>query len=249
MLYYLYRLFMDYNLNTTYYKTLDENFNRALELYATELPHQELINLLADGNIVQKQIAALKLDNINTQQEAEILMANLVGQDGKIREAVSFRLQEFLKDKALHKLFINNAFSDIFLAAIVDINGNICRNIIAAISYLKDYPEFNGYFCDKLIEQTKNLISKVQEFDFQEGKYKINKEVFKLYWCLETICSFTEYINQYILKEILRQTKNIGEYTIREKTAKILSLIPCDNELSAMKQELKQDRNYYVRRF
>ena len=132
---------MDYNLNTTYYKTLDENFNRALELYATELPHQELINLLVDGNIVQKQIAALKLDNINTQQEAEILMSNLVGQDGKIREAVSFRLQEFLKDKALHKLFINNAFSDIFLAAIVDINGNICRNIIAAISYLKDYPE------------------------------------------------------------------------------------------------------------
>ena len=43
--------------------------------------------------------------------------------------------------------------------------------------------------------------------------------------------------------------KNINEYTIREKTAKILSKNFNDEEMSKMRAELKSDKNYYVRRF
>ena len=100
-----------------------------------------------------------------------------------------------------------------------------------------------------LTKRTLDLIEPIKEFDFQEGKYKINKEVFKLYWYLETIYEFLEFINPEILAGILKETKNIQEYTIREKTAKILSKIKNNPELSYIKSELKNDRNYYVRRF
>ena len=93
------------------------------------------------------------------------------------------------------------------------------------------------------------MIEPIKKSDFQDGKYKINKEVFKLYWYLETICEFFEYIEKNSLIEILQQTKNIQEYTIREKTAKILSKIKNIPELSVIKSELKNDANYYVRRF
>ena len=82
-------------MNSSYYETLDENFAQALKLYETEYSHDELIRLLQNGNIVQKQIAALRLDGINSKSDADILISNLTGQDGKIREAVSLKLNEF----------------------------------------------------------------------------------------------------------------------------------------------------------
>ena len=237
------------NLNNTYYETLDENFKEALKLIERNFSHSELINLLKNGNIPQKQIAALKLDTINSQEEAAILLKNLTGQDGKIREAVSMRIAEFMNEQSTLEYFKNLKSYDIFLEAIIDINGNICRNTISAISNLKNSKEFCSYFCPKLIEKTNSLITEIEKFDLQDGKYKINKEVFKLYWCLETIYNFCRAIPIEQLKEILLKTKNINEYTIREKTAKILSFGFNDSDQEAAQMELKQDKNYYVRRF
>ena len=80
-------------MNNSYYETLDENFTQALKLYEQDYSHEELIKLLESGNIVQKQIAALRLEGINSDSDADILISNLTGQDGKIREAVSLRLK------------------------------------------------------------------------------------------------------------------------------------------------------------
>ena len=94
------------------------------------------------------------------------------------------------------------------------------------------------------------MIDKVKDFDFQDGKYKVNKEVFKLYWYLETLYELADLIPTATIKKILFQTKNIDEYTIREKTAKILTLETFnDNEFVQIRNELKNDKNYYVRRF
>jgi hypothetical protein len=93
------------------------------------------------------------------------------------------------------------------------------------------------------------LIDIIKDFDFQDGKYKVNKEVFKLYWCLEALNVYYNKIPVLTLKKILLQTKNIEEYTIREKTAKILSNKISDETLMAAREELKNDKNYYVRRF
>ena len=221
-----------------------QDFNTALNIYENDYSHTDLITLLKNGSDVEKQIAALKLDKINSQKEADILMDNLTGCDGKIREAVSFRLKEFILDNP--QFFTK--YSDIFIEAVIDINGNICRNTIYALQYLQEYNEFCHAFCKKLTKKTIPLAEKVKEFDIQEGKYKINKEIFKLYWYLETIYEFSNFFEKQDLKQIILQTKDIAEYTIREKTAKILSKIEKDVELKQIQQKLKNDSNYYVRR-
>ena len=202
----------------------------ALELLSTPLSHSELIKLLKTGNIAQRQAAALRLDTLQSEEEANVLISNLTGQDGLV-------------------YFENTSSYDIFLDAILDINANICRNIIEAVSHLKNNPEFSKYFCEKLADRTLALLEIIKDFDFQDGKYKVNKEVFKLYWCLETIYNFADRMDFQTLKQILLRSKNIQEYTIREKTAKILSKGFDDTELHSARQELKNDRNYYVRRF
>ena len=223
----------------------NDDFNTALNIYENEYSHEDLIEFLKSGSVAQKQAAALKLDKINSKKDAQILIANLTGCDGKIREAISFRLKEFIPQNPEFFLDTQNTL----LEAIIDINGNICRNTITAISSLKKYSQFTTAFCEKLIEKTKISITKVKSFGIQDGKYKINKEVFKLYWYLETISEFLEFININILKKIIEETKEIKDYTIREKTAKILSKINDDEDLLKLKQELKNDQNYYVRRF
>ncbi len=236
-------------MNNSYYETLDENFTQALKLYEQNYSHDELINLLKSGNIVQKQIAALRLEGIFSDSDADILVANLTGQDGKIREAVSLRLNEFMSNSEFLVYFKNKNHYQTYLDAVIDINANICRNVINAISNLKTDEEFCKIFSEKLTILTFDLLDKIEKFDFQEGKYKVNKEVFKLYWCLETIYEFYDKIKFIDLKQIILRSKNIEEYTIREKAAKILSIGFEDPELSQAKEELKNDPNYYVRRF
>lgn len=236
-------------MNNSYYETLDENFKQALNLCENNYSHSELLEFLQAGNIVQKQLSALKLETINSQKEAQILVSNLVGQDGKIREAVSLRLNEFMSNPKTLEYFETPENYQIFLAAIIDINGNICRNVIGAISHLKDNENFCNQFCQELVILTKDLLGKIEKDDFFEGKYKVNKEVFKLYWCLETIYVFWDKINFEDLKEIILRTKDIQEYTIREKAAKILTRSFSDPELLKAKEALKNDSNYYVRRF
>ena len=236
-------------MNNSYYETLDENFKQALNLYEQEYSHNQLIEFLKNGNIVQKQIAALRLETITSKEDAEILLSNLTGQDGKIREAVSLRLKDFMSDKNLRKFFDGKTNYQIFLDSVIDINANICRNVISAIINLKNDDDFCQVFCKGLVEMTKNFLDIVEKFNFQEGKYKVNKEVFKLYWCLETIYEFYEKMKLEELKEIVMRAKDIQEYTIREKTAKILSRDLSDEDLNKARLELKNDANYYVRRY
>lgn len=222
-------------------QNLNQDFNTALNIYANDYSHEDLIEFLKNGTVAEKQASALKLEHLYSKSDAKIFMQNLIGCDGKIREAISFRLPEFVSKNP--EFFTD--FVDIFIEAIIDINGNICRNTISALVWLKDYDEFCTEFCQKLIAKTLKLAKFAKTFDPQDGKYKVNKEIFKLYWYLETIFNFAEKIQENTLFEILKQTKDIADYTIREKTAKILSKF--DN-FTQFKQELKQDENYYVRR-
>lgn len=235
--------------NDGYYATLDENFNSAFNLINADQTHEELISMLQNGNIVERQLAALKLDTVNNQKEAQILINNLTGQDGKVREAVSLKIAELMQNSTTKNFFdVENNYNT-FLDAIIDINGNICRNIISAIVNFKSNKNFCSTFGSELLKRTLKLSEIIKDFDFQEGKYKVNKEVFKLYWYLETIYQFAEILDREELKQILHITKSINEYTIREKTAKILSKNICDDELNEIKKLLKNDTNYYVRRF
>ena len=239
-------------MNNHYCDTLDENFASALNLLEGNFSHRDLILMLVSGNIPEKQFAALSLEKLDSVDDANILISNLIGQDGKIREAVSIKIKEFLNNENSRIYFYSldsDLLADYFIKSIIDINGNICRNILDALEIIKENKNFSDIFIPKLIELIFNLINKINEFDYRDGKYKVNKEVFKLYWCLEALNIFYDKIPVETLKNILKITKDIDEYTIREKTAKILSNNICDELLNKIKKELKNDTNYYVRRY
>ena len=227
-------------MNNDNFEKYKKDFERALNIYENEYSYSDLIEFLKNGSVVEKQTAVLKLDGIFLKNEAKILMNNLTGCDGKIREAVSFRLREFIEKNPEYF----TEFCDIFLDAIVDINGNICRNTIFALRYLKSFDEFCKEFTLKLSKKTLELGKKAKDFDIQDGKYKINKEIFKLYWYLETLSEFFDCAEN--LEEILKEAKQVKDYTIREKVAKILSKT---DKFPELKNELKNDENYYVRRY
>ena len=76
------------------------NFNNNIELAyllcEKQYSHNELINMLNNGSNIEKQIAALKLDSVYDIEEAQILLNNLTGTDGKIRESVALKINSIL---------------------------------------------------------------------------------------------------------------------------------------------------------
>ena len=64
----------------------NNDFNTALNIYENSYSHEHLIEFLKQGSVAEKQAAALKLDKINSIDEAKIFIQNLTGCDGKIRE-------------------------------------------------------------------------------------------------------------------------------------------------------------------
>ena len=115
-------------MNTGFYKDLDTNFELACKMSEQDFSHEELISMLQIGNIPEKQIAALKITKIKNSDEAKILMNNLTGCDGKIREAVALKINQLLnQDNKIKRLFISESSPKTFADATIDINGNCSR--------------------------------------------------------------------------------------------------------------------------
>jgi len=231
-------------LNKDFYKDLDTNFEEACKMSETEFLHEELIEMLKNGNIPQKQIAALKLDYIESAEEASLLVSNLTGCDGKIREAVALRINRFLKENPETKCFFTQA--ETFANASIDINANICRLVIDSVAVLNKDKTFASIYNKKIENFIDEAFAELDNFIFRDKKYVINKQLFKLYWSLEALKLFVNDIEKEKLLKILTRASIEKEYTIREKVAQIvlLSNIPC---LDRIKNSLKNDENYYVR--
>ncbi len=237
-------------MKNDYYQNKDENFNEVLKLVEKTMSHKELISMLKNGNIPQKQLAAIRLNNLENTEDANILLDNLVGQDGKIREVVSLKIKEFVSDNKLKELFDSldkNKLTDSFLSGLIDTNSNICRNILDTLICFKQDKTFTDMFIEKLVKLVYTQFDKIKQIEIKDGKYVMNKEVFKIYWCLEAINIYFDLMDTDTLKNILSVTGTTDEYTIREKTAKILTNNINDKELLTLRSKLQNDENYYVR--
>ena len=233
------------DLNKGFYKDLDTNFEQAYEMAQCDFSHAELINMLKNGNIPQKQIAAMKLEGVNGINEAEILIGNLTGCDGKIREAVALKIYQLLKsDKKYIALF--KPFYSKFADGTIDINGNICRLVIDSVEILKEDGEFAEKYLELLLGHIKEAFEGLDKIIFRDKKYTVNKQLFKLYWCLESLRLFTSDISAETLLPILERSSEEKEYTIREKVAQIL-IRTNDKIFAPLAEKLKNDENYYVR--
>lgn len=233
---------MDKDLNTGYYKDFDTNFEQAYSLSEKNFSHEELLSLLKEGNIPEKQIAALMFDGVNDEEDAKALIGNLTGCDGKIREAVALKIYQMLEEnKVALELFI---YPEIFAQATIDINANICRLVVDSAKILKVNEEFAINYTKEIIKITNLALDELDKFIFRDKKYVINKQLFKLYWCLEALKSFYEYANKKELGLILEKCAKNSEYTIREKTAQLVKVV---GSFSEIEEQLKKDENYYVR--
>ena len=128
--------------------------------------------MLKNGNIPEKQIAAMKLSKIQSAEEAKFLLNNLTGCDGKIREAVALKINQLInQDENLIPLFTqqeNSPFAD----ATIDINGNICRLIIDSVSILKQDEDFAKKYLEQILAFINETFQELDKFIFRDKKYK-----------------------------------------------------------------------------
>lgn len=224
---------------------LEDNFNIAVKMSIEDYCYQALIDFLLTDKVLEKQIAVLKLNEIKSKNDAYILTSNLIGQDGKVREAVAFKINEFAQKSQYKDFFINEKIFDILIQGIMDINGNICRQIVDLANIIEN---FNKYLCNKLPEIINTLLVEIEKIDKTSKQYVISKRNFQLYWCLEALYNTISNIEVNEIKTIIIQCANFPDYTIREKTAKILAKIN-NKEFDEIKEILRNDTNYYVRRY
>ena len=195
-----------------------------------------------------KIFSILNLNDISSLDDMLLLFSHLTNHSTPIREVVALKLEEIYLEK-----YYNDEIKKQFLKAIIDINPNVCRavyNVISKSNMLKEELELD------LISNIKLLLSQIELQDKALGSFfddavKIrknhakNKKLFSLYWYLEclSICK-SEKFNSEVL-EILKKTIKFNDYTIREKTAKILANF--ENLPDEIFQIAKNEQNFYVK--
>ena len=130
--------------------------------------------------------------------------------------------------------------------ASIDINANICRLVIDSVSILKQDNDFSKIYITKILYFIQQTFDELDKFIFRDKKYVINKQLFKLYWCLEALKLFAQELSTEILLPILERASQEREYTIREKAAQIVVKLK-ENKFDSVKKQLINDENYYVR--
>lgn len=224
---------------------LKENLNKVVELCETTYETDKIMQILSNGSVMERQVAVLDLTELRSKDDAKILMNNLVGIDGKVRQAVAFKILQLIPK--YKEFFLDEEFYEIFAKSIIDIDSNVCRLDLDAILYLKEYDDFSEYIANRMKDIVFASLDELSKISFRAKKYTSNKQYFKIYWCLETLCHFCSYLDFKDLKEILLKCSVLPEYTIREKCATILKNDFEDYDLQKLKKDLLSDENYYVR--
>jgi len=236
--------------------TINSLIQKALEITRKPYKKEEILNILNSKDEFEKPVAILSLEVLESKKEAELLIQNLTGCDGRIREASAVKISEFLKNAKTAEYFLDKKSVETILDGISDMNPNVGR---ALIEGLKECKSLQEAILPLLIVKIFKLIEKLKEISetpFRENKlndkrnHAKNKVVFNLYWGMEALCytnfnnSKNEEIRDKIL-DILSFTSDYTDYTIREKSAKILfKMNDAPNDLL---QKLKNDKNFYVK--
>lgn len=225
---------------------------KALEIIQKPYEKNEILSLLENGDEFEKPVAIMSLESLCNKKEADLLINNLTGCDGRIREASALKISEFLKNSEIAPYFFDERSLETILNGIMDINPNVGRALIDGI---KECQPLQKLILPKLIDRILNIIEKLKALSdtpYADNKLKNtknhakNKIVFNLYWALEALY-YTDFNNftQEKLLDILNFTSGYIDYTIREKTAKILSKM--NEQPSDLLQKLKNDKNFYVK--
>ena len=180
---------------------LKENLNKVVGLCENTYSTEEIISILKNGTVMEKQVAVLSLNELHSKDDVKILMENLTGIDGKVRQAVAFKILQLIP--TYKNLFLEESFYEIFANSIIDIDSNVCRLDLEAILYLKDNKNFSMYIANKMKDIIFTALDELSKISFRAKKYTSNKQYFKIYWCLETLSYFYNSLDFTDLKKIL----------------------------------------------
>ncbi len=215
---------------------------------AISMSRNEAFDILLGEDEQLKPYAFLNINEIKSEKEANLIIKHLTNHSNPIREACAISLLDMSGTKFLYN------FTNIFIDAICDINPNICR---AIIEFLTKNSIIANNALPLLIKKVNQILVEFKIYEKEFGAYKDNKmrnrknhaknkKLFNLYWCLEAISEIyndTKYDDE--IFKICFVTVEFIDYTIREKTAKILARIK--NSPKELLQKLKNDKNFYVK--
>ena len=225
-----------------------EIFEKACELCNKEYSYEETLNILKEGSDVEKQIAILKLQKIETLHDANLLVSHLTGQNGPIREVCAIKLNELISKKTF-VILDNEQFYQTYTNAVCDVNPNICRCIIEILPKLN----LNNYLIDLLIKKLENIFKRIETPDSNQKNF-LTVRLFNLYWVLEaiseTLTNQTNFEQNEKLVTLLKKATEFNNYTIDEKVAKIIVSHNFENQnIDDLIKKLKDTQNFYVRRY
>ena len=223
-------------------ETIKKITEDALVLCEREFSYNELFCFLENGNDAQKQICILKIPCLKSQKDADALIFHLTNQHGTVREAAAEKINELMQTP--DSVFFQTDFAlEKFLYAVIDVNPNICRLIIDVLPCLSE--ESTEKFLHNLCDLTLKIADEAEALNVRNRSHVYTKKIFNLYWCLEAISKIARRSDNSI-ERIIAKTSISPEYTIREKTAKIIKNLGSDKFLDIF-NKLKNDENFYVR--
>jgi len=211
----------------------------------------ENVNNLSNEDLFNLIFNIIDINGFSSTKEADGFINLLTNHPTPVREAVAYKLEEVIS--ANFQYFSNELFKEKFVSAIADINPNISRIMCDIILNNSD---ISGMVIADIIQKINSIIAEIKVYevktsDFFQNKVKNkknhakNKLLFSLYWYMEALsgCNIVKHRDE-ILK-ILNYTITFCDYTIREKTAKLLTKI--DNPPFEILQKAKSDENFYVK--
>lgn len=208
--------------------------------------HDEIIEILSGDDDIKKQLCLIELDCVNSQKEADILVWNLTGKSGPVRETASFKILDLIFQEEFKSFFQTKEILNTFIKSITDINPSVSRNAVEFIKYVDDYE----YLYNEILKEIKITLSNIDETS-KNRSYVQNKKNFNLYWNLEALAGISDkVVPTSELQGLLEKTALSNDYTIREKTAKVAYLLSSKNsKFKKIIELLKDDNNIYVKKF
>lgn len=208
--------------------------------------HDEIIEVLSGDDDIKKQLCLISLKGVYSQSEADILVWNLTGKSGPVRETASYKILELISEPEFKGFFQTPQISNAFVKSVTDINPSVSRNAVEFIKYVDDCE----YLYNEILKEIKITLADIDE-NSKNRSYVQNKKNFNLYWNLEALASIADRLSSADeLLEILVRTAGSNDYTIRERTVRTASLYLSRNpEFARIIDLLKNDDNIYVKRY
>ncbi len=232
-------------------KIMQNDFKTALEYIEKTFSESEFQDIMSGGNDIKKAAAVLNLEKIENQNTADMLINHLTNQSGPLREACAFKLSELLPD--YKEYFLDKKTLDTITASLNDVNPNVVRFMLKTLKYIDNKEYIFEKLLDRIIDLHREISDKPKRGKVEEHIF--TKKCFKIYWALESIkfliseksdiIKFDTVLKGKFEKE-LETLYCIEEYTIREKVAQISGML--NEEYSEIKMQVKEDKNYFVRR-